>query len=416
MRYFLGIDFGTSGVRGIVIDQTEQVNYQTAISYSINNVGSWQEAIFELLESIPQPVRKKLQAILIDGTSSTVLLCDAVGKPLDEPILYNDDRGGGEIPFLETILPSAHLVKSATSSLGKLLWWSHQKLFSQAVYFLHQADWLSFLLHGKLGITDYHNALKLGYDVTTLSYPDWLLSLDIAPLLPQVLPPGTPIAPVKDELVLKYGLPSDCLVCAGTTDSTASFLASGATCEGEAVTSLGSTLVLKLLTSQPITNTEYGIYSHRLGDYWITGGASNSGGAILRHFFSLDELNSLSPQIDPEQDSNLDYYPLLRVGERFPFCDPLFPPRLSPRPSDPVLFLHGLLEGIARIEARGYHLLQSLGSSLITKVYTVGGGAQNLVWSRLRERILGVPVLTSPQTESAYGAAVLAKKSFNKQT
>ncbi len=410
MTYFLGIDFGTSGARAIVIDQTEQIQHQAQIDYSINNVWSWQDGLFSLLESIPISLRQGLKSILIDGTSSTVLLCDAQGHPLDEPILYNDARGSAEISFLEEILPEPHLVKSATSSLVKLRWWSLQTIFSDALYFLHQADWLSFLLHGQLGITDYHNALKLGYDLETLSYPEWLLSLDIAPLLPQVVPPGTPISTVTPYIITKYGLASDCLVCSGTTDSLAAFLASGATGEGEAVTSLGSTLVLKLLSKHRVDVPQYGIYSHRLGDFWLTGGASNTGGRVLKHFFSLDELNSLSQQINPLQNSNLDYYPLLAKGERFPINDPNFLPRLSPRPDDPLLFLHGLLEGIGRIEARGYHLLQSLGSTPLTKVFTAGGGAHNLPWSRLRERLLRVPVVVSPQIEAAYGSAVLSKR------
>ena len=37
-----------------------------------------------------------------------------------------------------------------------------------------------------------------------------------------------------------------------------------------------------------------------------------------------------------------------------------YSPRLTPRPDDNAHFLHGLLEGIARIEAQAYELLQEL--------------------------------------------------------
>lgn len=137
--------------------------------------------------------------------------------------------------------------------------------FSEARYFLHQADWLAFLLHGQLGISDYHNALKLGYDVEELKYPEWLEKLQIPIQLPKVLTPGTPIAELRPEIADKFGFSRDCLVCAGTTDSIAAFLASGAKLPGEAVTSLGSTLVLKLLSRTRVEDARYGIYSHRLG-------------------------------------------------------------------------------------------------------------------------------------------------------
>ena len=54
------------------------------------------------------------------------------------------------------------------------------------------------------------------------------------------------------------------------------------------------------------------------------GGASNSGGAVLREFFSDRQLQQLSASIDPSLPSPLDYYPLpsTAVGERFPVNDP----------------------------------------------------------------------------------------------
>jgi sugar (pentulose or hexulose) kinase len=107
------------------------------------------------------------------------------------------------------------------------------------------------------------------------------------------------------------GLRRDCLVCAGTTDSIAAFLASGASTPGVAVTSLGSTLVLKLLSRTRIEDSRFGIYSHRLGDLWLTGGASNTGGAVLRQFFTDEQIKHLSCQIEPSTESSLNYYPLL---------------------------------------------------------------------------------------------------------
>ncbi len=62
------------------------------------------------------------------------------------------------------------------------------------------------------------------------------------------------------------------------------------------------------------------------------GGASNTGGAVLKEFFTSDQLKELSAQIDPDQPSGLDYYPLTKPGERFPVNDPHLEPRLTPRP------------------------------------------------------------------------------------
>ncbi|MEH2022934.1 FGGY-family carbohydrate kinase [Nostoc sp.] len=413
MNLYLGIDFGTSGARGVVIDEEgsciqAQVRYPFQDSPGAVTPKIWQEALFVLVEQIPDQLRREIKAIAINGTSSTVLLVDAVGNPVDAPLLYNDARGSLVLEHLKSIAPPNHTVLSATSSLAKLLWMRQLPSFNEARYFLHQADWLAFLLHGQLGISDYHNALKLGYDVEELKYPEWLENLQIPIQLPKVLTPGTPIAELHPEIADKFGFQRDCLVCAGTTDSIAAFLASGAKSPGEAVTSLGSTLVLKLLSRTRVEDARYGIYSHRLGDLWLTGGASNTGGAVLKQFFTKAELESLSREIDASKASDLDYYPLLKVGDRFPINDPNLPPRLSPRPDNPVEFLHGLLESIARIEARGYELLQQMGADNLSHVYTAGGGAANDTWTTIRARYLQIPVIASVYTEAAYGTALLA--------
>ncbi|MEG4310445.1 MULTISPECIES: FGGY-family carbohydrate kinase [unclassified Microcoleus] len=417
MNLYLGIDFGTTGARSTIIDSQGTIHCETEHTFARAQQPElpsvWQNALWDTIEQIPPTIRNQVRAIAIDGTSSTVMLCNTDGIPVCEPILYNDARGAAVTERLRAIAPDNHTVLSATSSLAKLLWWQEGGHGGTApTVFLHQADWLAFLLHGKLGISDYHNALKLGFDVDTLCYPNWLtqgIAGAATPELPQVIAPGTPVGEVRTQVGDRFGFSRDCMVCAGTTDSIAAFLASGVNLPGEAVTSLGSTLAVKLLSHTRVDDSRYGIYSHKLGDLWLVGGASNTGGAVLRHFFTDVELDNYSTQIDPEQESLLDYYPLLKKGDRFPINDPNLPPRLEPRPTDSVEFLHGLLESIARIEARGYQLLQELGATPLTKVYTAGGGAKNAVWSAIRKRYLKVPVETPVHTAAAYGSALLAK-------
>lgn len=410
---YLGIDFGTSGARGIVIDATGVIQAEAQYTFAATPLAeltaTWQNTLYQLIEQIPTPIRQEITRIAIDGTSATVLLCDRQGTPITEPLLYNDGRGIDVMEQLKQIAPVNSVVLSATSSLVKLLWLMHHTPGNlDNYYFLHQADWLAFLLHGKLGISDYHNALKLGYDPETLAYPTWMKHLSLTPILPQVLAPGTPVGNVTSAIASRLGLRQDCQVCTGTTDSIAAFGASGAKHPGEAVTSLGSTLVLKLLSHTRVENADYGIYSHRLGNLWLTGGASNTGGAVLRQFFSDEELEKLSHQINSKQESPLDYYPLLKKGDRFPINDPHLSPQLEPQPDNPVEFLHGLLESIARIEARGYQLLQQLGATPLTCIYTAGGGAKNKTWITIRERQLQVAIHPPKHTEAAYGTALLS--------
>ena len=204
----------------------------------------------------------------------------------------------------------------------------------------------------------------------------------------------------------------------GTTDSTAAIFATGAQQVGDAVTSLGSTLVCKVISDTPVFAAEYGIYSQPFGDNWLVGGASNSGGAVLRQYFTDTQMQQLSEYIDPVQATGLDYYPLPATGERFPVNDPALEPRMTPRPADDAIFFQGLLEGIARIEYNGYRLLHELGAPYPASVRSVGGGAKNPAWTRIRSRLLNTSMYDPDHTEAAYGSALLARQGFinNKET
>ena len=402
---YLGLDFGTSGARASLIDDAGTEILQSGVAFHDNIWQEWLAALQQLLAAIPAELRQRIHAIALCGTSGTSLLCDERGQPLLPAILYNDNRAHRQA----TRIASAGIAASTTSSLAKLLWFLDRPEGKNAHFFMHQADWLAFQLHGIPGISDYHNCLKLGYDVGMLAYPAWMNQAEYARLLPRVQEPGTTVGAITSSATESYGLPHHCIVRAGTTDSIAAFFASGASSPGQAVSSLGSTIVLKLLSRTRVESAEHGVYSHRCGNLWLAGGASNCGGRVLKQLFGRERLRELSKIIHPEQPTGLDYYPLPAPGERFPVNDPTLAPRLTPRPDDDALYLQGLLESLARIEAEGYRLLERLGASPLREVFTAGGGAGNVAWTTIRAHQLGVPVSAATHTEAAYGAARLAK-------
>lgn len=410
---YLGIDFGTSGARACVIaaggeiDAFERVDFGPVEDYEA--AGVWQEALFSVITAIPRDSRRRIQALALDATSGTVLACDEAANPMHPPLMYDDTRASAEAATIARAGGADNPAASPSSGLAKMLWLKRHLGLKRARLYLNQADWLTALLSDRVGLSDYHNALKMGFDVETLEWPAWVEYLADVDYLPQVLAPGSPIACIARPRASALGLNLDCLVRAGTTDSIAAFIAAGVSEPGEAVTSLGSTLVLKLLSERRVESAEYGVYSHWYGDLWLAGGASNAGGRVLRQHFADSELAVLSQKIDPESDSGLDYYPLPAPGERFPFNDPYMRPRLEPRPPERHRFLHGLLEGLARIEARGYQRLQALGATPLKRVLSSGGGASNPVYTRIRARLLKVPVGMARQQEAAYGAACLAR-------
>ncbi len=445
---FLGIDVGTSGIRAVVIDKQHKVIAQAQQAlppgrpWIVNKqtIGfaqqpqQWWSVLTSVIRQLSDELSsqtcfclKNINSLAIDGTSGTVLLADQSGEPCSEALMYNDQRAVQEAQLISTQAPPNTAAIGPTSGLAKLLWLFQQADDQQKIaYALNQADWLSGRLMENFGHSDPNNALKMGYDACQNDWPLWLKELlkqqsVPADILPQVHLPGEIIDRISPQWADEFGFSSELAVCAGTTDSTAAILATGVVNTGEAVTSLGSTLVMKVIADKPVFNARYGVYSQPYGDLWLIGGGSSSGGAVLKSLFCPGEISDYSERlVDKIEQSkfeflNLNYYPLLMPGERFPVQDPQLQPVLSPRPADDLDFFQAVLEGMADIEARAYALLLELGAPYPKLVCSIGGGAYNQAWQYIREQKIGVSVQLARQQEAAAGTALLSGRHFINQ-
>ncbi len=422
---YIGIDMGTGGCRMVAINKAGEILAQAAAPIPIpmkndnqitQDANLWWKAVSAGLSNLIKDIpAAKIRTIAVAGTSGTLLLCDKKGTPIIPAMMYNDNRATDQADTIVEIADANSGAQGATSSLAKLLWLHEKGIDKRAAHALHQADWIVGKLTGMWGHSDYNNCLKLGYDSEKLRWPSFIKKLGINDaLFPTVHAPGEPVGPISAETAKTFDLSPKTQVVAGTTDGVAAFLAAGPSQVGDGVTSLGSTLVLKLLSNKPLFSVEHGVYSHRLGKRWLAGGASNSGGTTLLQYFKLEQMRELTPMLEPDNPTGLDYYPLPDVGERFPVNDPHMVPKLEPLPGNSVTFFQGMLEGITNIEAQGYRLLHKLGGPALREIRTTGGGSHNPGWRRIRARILGVP-LKNPQSEmAAYGAALLASGQVEK--
>lgn len=419
---YIGIDLGTSGVRACAINNSKELLHtcstqlpaplkdQQSITQDAN---LWWRATRKVLDELFNLIdASQVLAISVNGTSGTVLVCDSQGVPLAPARMYNDGFCSEQAALIKSIAPAESAAHGTSSGLAKLLYL--QQKYPRASHLCHQADWIAGQLCGRFDISDANNALKTGYDPVHSEWPEWLQKLNVKTrLLPEVLVPGTAFATVRNDLFKDYNLNPRCQLVSGTTDSIAAFIATGASKPGDAVTSLGSTLVLKVISDKPVSAPEFGIYSHKLGDYWLAGGASNSGGAVLKHYFNQQQMDELTPLLKPGQPTNLDYYPLVQAGERFPINDPQLKPELEPKAKTELEFFQAMLEGMSRIELDGYNKLHQLGAPFPVHVETAGGGSKNKAWTQMRQNILGVPVKQADFSEACYGSALLARDGFN---
>jgi sugar (pentulose or hexulose) kinase len=414
----LGIDVGTSAVRAAAVDADGcRAAFAAATMPApflkkglvTQHPVVWWEATRYVVQILGQQIDlKRIGAIAVDGTSGTVLGVDANGQPVAPAQMYNCRARADIVSSIAAIAPPESAAHGATSALARAIAMQTQP---GVIRLIQQADWISGQFSERFDITDENNALKLGYDPIARCWPDWLAKVGLRPdRLTTVVPAGTATGTIARCRASALGLATDVAIVAGTTDGCAAFLAAGAERCGDAVTSLGTTLVLKLLSDRPLFDSGSGVYSHRMGNLWLVGGASNSGGAAIARHFSLDQIRELSEKMTPSVPTGLQYYPLAGGGERFPHNNPEMEERVEPRPENDLLFLQALMEGVTSVEKLGYHCLEEIGGPPVKSIRTVGSGAKNLAWRAIRARMLGIPIVDPVDDEAAVGAAKLARR------
>lgn len=434
--YVLGLDVGTQGVRVLVCNADGNIVAQASESFISHTDGGLPTGHFEqspedwwsaasaclkrvvgvLVDSGRTP--ESIGAIAVDSTSGTIIPLDESGLPLRPAIMYNDTRAASteadECNIAGRSLTDKLGYRFAESfALPKILWLIHHEpdVFERASCFVHAADYIVGRLTGEFGVSDTSNALKTGYDLVDRCWPGFIEDKLGIPVdkLPSVVVPGTVIGAVSKECAGETGLASGTPVAAGVTDGTAGFFASGAVKVGDWNSTIGTTLVMRGVSSDLIKDSLGRIYchSHPMG-YWLPGGASNVGAECIAKLFAgrdLDDLNAYVPQYVP---TPLIVYPLVRRGERFPFVNSSAEGFMIGEPRDSRELYAAYLEGVGFVERWCLEMVGSLGAEVGDTVFTTGGGARSGAWMQVRADVLGRKVVRPMTTECAMGAAAVA--------
>lgn len=437
--YVIGIDMGTQGVRGAAVDSKGTVIARAAVPLPSKTLRTTSDGAFEqdaeewwhttciMLSQIAQQLAlagvapDAVKVLCIAGTSGTFVPLDSSHHPLRPALMYSDGRALIEVPRCNSVL--SHLTAklgyhfNTSFTLPKLLWlyehepetWVHTALIA------HQADYIVGRLTGIWGVSDYTNALKIGYDLLAERYPPEIagelgISLEH---LPRVVPPGTPIGSLIPSVASALRLSPQVLVVAGLTDGCASQFAAGVTEPGQWVSSLGTTLTIKGVSAELVKDPQGRIYCHRHPERgWLPGGASNTGGEALAQHFSDADLAAYDMRAAALVPTSLLAYPLVRRGERFPFIAPDaegFIVGNSDRAQlHPDLIYIAFLEGVALLERLAYEVITDLGAPVVGPIHTVGGASRSQLWLHIRASVCNRPFIVPEVADPAMGAAVLA--------
>jgi xylulokinase len=422
----IGIDVGTSGVRGVAVSPAGELlaeadeklwqDHRAPGGIHEQEPREWWQALCSVCRMVVKSLKEKprdaeLRGVAVTSTSGSLVLADAEGQTLRRAILYDDGRGVEIAEELNKQGGARTIHLGPSFSLVKAVWVRQREpeLWQRARYILHPADWLSGKLTGEFGISDFTNALKLGYDPENNSWIEAVRAADLpVERLPVVCRPAQQIGQVSSAAAAETGLPVQTPVLAGATDGMASVIASGASRRGDANTTLGSSLVWKVLhDGKPVARS--GIYFHlHPGGLWVPGAASNSGLASIKTpagAASLRQMDELAAGYFP---TRVVCYVLPGQGERFPFANSQAESFMIGNPRDAGESYAAQLQSIGFVERWGYETLEECGVKIGDRVLSTGAAAKSPVLAQLRANILGRTVAQSRYPIAAFGAAILA--------
>lgn len=422
----LGVDLGTSGARAVVIDSEGAVVGRGAADYSGADLRDgviheqlprawWDAVTAAITAAVARCDHRSIAAVAIDSTSGTILVRNPDGSADGAALMYDDDRAGDLLARVHATghdyWASAGGLPQRSWGLLKAMWLVEHAMVGPGQQIVHQADYIASRLAGGPVATDTSHALKTGVDVRTASWPGAVfdaLGLTTEALPPIVLP-GTVIGEVSLRAANEIGLAAGTPIRAGMTDGCAAQIAAAALAAGSWTSALGTTLTIKGSTAERLLDPCGVIYNHRHPDGgWLPGGASSVGaGAVAVQFPDADlvRLTAAAAAFDPAPGVT---YPLVGVGERFPFTA-AHARGFSTIDTDAApARLAAILQGIAYLERLSYERVADLDADIKGPIVFTGATTANHYWNQLRCDILGRAVVVPESADAARGMAILA--------
>ncbi|GAA4864917.1 FGGY-family carbohydrate kinase [Pseudonocardia benzenivorans] len=424
---WLGVDLGTQGVRAVAVDAAGHVagagsarlrhDLRRGPRHEQDPQEWWTATCVATSAALAGLRGREVAALAVDSTSGTLVVQDGAGRAVGPGLMYDDTRAAARVAAVreagQAVWAALGYRVQAAWALPKLVELCATGAVPAGHTVVHQADHVVARLAGHPVATDTSHALKTGYDLLADAWPTAVfeaLGVDAA-VLPAVVPPGTPLAVVSPAAAAESAVPAGTPVVAGMTDGCAAQVAAGALAPGDWCSALGTTLVVKGATATPVVDPAGAVYCHRHPDGgWLPGGASNVGAGVLRRELPGVDLAALTPAAAALGVPPGATYPLVGVGERFPFPDPDargFDVG-GPAVPTPAETLARVAHGVAYVERLAFDVLAGLGADVSGAVTVTGATSANDWWNQLRADVLGRPVAVPREAGSAFGAAVLA--------
>lgn len=429
---YLGIDLGTSGVKVLLIDQSQAIIDSTSANISVSNPqhgwseqdpASWITATESALAALSQKHNlAAVKGIGLSGQMHGATLLDSAGEVIRPCILWNDVRSHAEAESLNADPLFEHTTGNIVFpgfTAPKLAWCAtHEKEnFDRIAKVLLPKDYLRYWLTGEY-VSEMSDASGTGWlDIGARRWsPELLaatgLSIDHMPSLVE----GTAVSgQLRSELASQYGMSASVVVAGGAGDNAASACGLGIVQAGSAFASLGTSGVLFVSNDSFKPNAKSAVHAfcHALPDRWHQMGVILSATDSLNWFARMVSTDAaeLTKALGENlrAPSHVTFLPYLS-GERTPHNDAHIRGVLSgiTTSTERNDMTQAVLDGVSFAFRDNLSALAAAGSE-VKRVTAVGGGSQSRYWLASLATCLNIPVdvLHDGEFGAAFGAARL---------
>ncbi len=441
MRYIMGVDIGTSGLKCILIDEKGSVVtsvtenyplYSPKPGWSEQNPSDWWEAAGKAMRKASGSVDKRdIIALGFSGQMHGLVALDKDDNVIRPAILWNDQRTQEECDEiiaaaggLEGLLSYTNNTMLTGYTGGKILWLKKHEPenFKSMRSFLMPKDYIRFLITGEKD-TDVSDASGTGlFDVCARNWSDELITLLglEKSVFPQALESDEIAGYVTKEAAEYTGLAERTPVFAGGGDAVIQTTGMGIVKEGTIGLIIGTSGVVSAPLDSFSKNADglLQFFCNNAEDKWQAFGCQLSSGGSMEWlkdtFFegiSYKEIDA-GAQACPPGANRLIFLPYL-TGERCPYADPhargvFFGISRTHGKGD---FARAVMEGVTMGLFDIFELVKNANPDMnLTEVISSGGGSRSAVWRQIQADVFGLPVktLTGAAEGGAYGAAVVA--------
>lgn len=428
MNYYIGIDLGTSALKGLLVRADGKILKEATESYRVivphegwseQHPQDWFNAAKNVLKELSFGIEKDIKGISFGGQMHGLVILDKHDEVIRPAILWNDGRTQIQTDYLNNVVGKEKL-SSLTANIAfagftapKLLWVkdNEPQNFERISKIMLPKDYLAYKLTGVFS-TDYSDAGgTLLLDVKNRKWSGEMC--DICSVREEWLPSLYESYEVIGKVLPEYKLPN-AVVTAGAGDNAAAAFGMRTVNDGDCNISLGTsgTIFIACDKFTDVGGNALHSFCHATGKWHLMGCILSA--ASCRKWWLEDILKAFDYSEDEAEIWNKDTDGLLFLpylaGERSPHNDVDIRGAFIGLSASTTRaqMSRAVMEGVAFALRDCLAVAESNGFSPVSATIC-GGGAKSKAWCRIISDVLGFPIRKMKTEQGpSFGAALLA--------